>query len=82
MVRIMINPKQSQQKALYRDDKGHNVLFDKDNGYAFSDDEAMDSTIEHFKSEGFKLKGEKNTVSAAKPIEKKVVEKKEEEKSE
>lgn len=70
MARILINPRQTQQKALYADQKGFKVVFDKDNGYAFSDDKEMDASVEHFKKQGFKLKGAKSGVSAnAKPVE-------------
>lgn len=66
MARIIINPKQTQQKALYSNQDGVKVLFDKDNGYAFSDDASMDKTIEHFKKFGFKYKDAKNNMSSFK----------------
>lgn len=66
MVRTLINPKQTKQKVLATNYDGGRVLFDKKNGYAFSDDAAMDKTIEHFKSLGYKLKGEKAGLSQKK----------------
>jgi len=72
MARILINPKQTQKKALYQDHQGVKVLFDRDNGYAFSDDSTMDETIEHFKSLGFKFKGQKAGLSQTKKVEEEV----------
>jgi hypothetical protein len=67
MARILLNPKQKNQKHAYLNSSGVRIVFDKDNGYAFSDDSAMDAEIEFFKEQGFVLKGEKKTLADAKP---------------
>jgi len=67
MARQVINPKQTKQKAQYRDDKGNNVLFDKNNGYYFSNDKEMDKTVDFFLNKGFKIKGVKKKKSIIEP---------------
>ena len=73
MARRLINPKQTAPMATETGPDGTFVIFNRERGYTFSDDKAMDSFVEFFLAKGFVYADE---VEKKVPVKKKVAKKK------